>query len=469
MDHIQMVDYVRQQLLELTEQTEQAIVSTDFILYRVDWLLERIGQVSALTNSAFPQEFVSALESVRQAIQLEMSTAAEGGTAYRSQTRDVHTGPGRPAIPISINVICKYLELRIPVTKIALALRVSEKTIWRRMRDHDIRISDFYVDMTDAELDKIICDIQHMFPNCGYKMVKGHLNGLGLRIQTLRVQRSMRRNDPQGVMERSLSLHTVRRRCYSVPAPNSLWHIDGNHKLIRWRIVIHGGIDGFSRLVVYLGASTNNRAETVLNLFKHAVRNYGIPSRVRSDKGVENRDVATFMVHHRGTDRNSHIAGRSVHNQRIERLWRDVYICVLDVFHSIFSCLENMGLLHPDNELHLYALHWVFIPVIQSHLDFFVQGWNNHSIRTARNMSPLQMWHVFRNSEDLMQVSEEYGTDWSGPSAAGVDTHLDIPEIELPRQLTEADFALLPQPSTEQRDYGVQLYCETVEVLSRLL
>lgn len=86
--------------------------------------------------------------------------------------------------------------------------------------------------------------------------------------------------------------------------------------LCRWRIVIHGGIDGFSRLVVFLGASTNNRAETVLNLLKHAVRNYGIPSRVRSDKGGENRDVATFMVHHRGTNRNSHIAGRSVHNQR---------------------------------------------------------------------------------------------------------------------------------------------------------
>ena len=27
--------------------------------------------------------------------------------------------------------------------------------------------------------------------------------------------------------------------------PNSLWHIDGYHKLIRWRIVIHGVIDGY--------------------------------------------------------------------------------------------------------------------------------------------------------------------------------------------------------------------------------
>ena len=29
-------------------------------------------------------------------------------------------------------------------------------------------------------------------------------------------------------------------------------HIDGNHKLIRWGFVIHGGIDGFSRKIMYL-------------------------------------------------------------------------------------------------------------------------------------------------------------------------------------------------------------------------
>ena len=28
----------------------------------------------------------------------------------------------------------------------------------------------------------------------------------------------------------------------------SLWHIDGYHKLIRCKIVIHGGIDGYSRM-----------------------------------------------------------------------------------------------------------------------------------------------------------------------------------------------------------------------------
>ena len=49
---------------------------------------------------------------------------------------------------------------------------------------------------------------------------------------------------------------TSRRRVYSVEGPNSLWHIDGNHKLIRWKVVIHGGIDGHSRTIVFLKCAT---------------------------------------------------------------------------------------------------------------------------------------------------------------------------------------------------------------------
>ena len=81
-----------------------------------------------------------------------------------------------------------------------------------------------------------------------------------------------------------------------MPAPNSLWHIDGLHCLIRWRFVIHGGIDGFLRRIVYLKASSNNRSETVLQLFFKAVNECGWPSGVCSDQGGKNVGVAAAMV-----------------------------------------------------------------------------------------------------------------------------------------------------------------------------
>ena len=72
------------------------------------------------------------------------------------------------------------------------------------------------------------------------------------------------------------------------------------------------GIDSFSRLIVYL-SSTNNLAATVHALFVAAIERNGWPSRVRSHKGGENVDVAASMLRHRGVNRESIIAGLSVH------------------------------------------------------------------------------------------------------------------------------------------------------------
>ena len=96
--------------------------------------------------------------------------------------------------------------------------------------------------------------------------------------------------------------------------------IDENHKLVRWRMVVHCGIDGFSRMIVYLNCLANNKATTVLQLFDSAVKKYGLLSRVRSDSGTENYEIGRYMLERRGLDRGSMLVGSSVHNQRIERL-----------------------------------------------------------------------------------------------------------------------------------------------------
>ena len=81
-------------------------------------------------------------------------------------------------------------------------------------------------------------------------------------------------------------------------------------------MVVHG-VDGYSRMIVYLQCSNNNRAETVVQLFTEAVSAYALPSRVRENRGGENVQVADFVIAQRGMNRGSFICGRSVHNQRI--------------------------------------------------------------------------------------------------------------------------------------------------------
>ena len=97
--------------------------------------------------------------------------------------------------------------------------------------------------------------------------------------------------------------------------------------LFRWRIVIHGGIDGFSRIPVYVLASNNNKAETVATAFTNAVETYGLPSRVRSDKGGDNVQVAWFMLNHpqRGPGRGSMITGLWQGNARIYTVLTQTY------------------------------------------------------------------------------------------------------------------------------------------------
>ena len=155
----------------------------------------------------------------------------------------------------------------------------------------------------------------------------GHFRCCGIWIQKERIRLSLARVDRLGQVLRNHN--AIDRRVYKVPRPNALWHLDGHHKLIRWGIVIHGIVDGYSRAVsplniitiptnfifgkvVGLRAHTNNLGSTVENLFLESVNQYGAPSRVCGDRGAENLEVSTWMVMHRGPSRGSFLWGTYV-------------------------------------------------------------------------------------------------------------------------------------------------------------
>ena len=151
---------------------------------------------------------------------------------------------GRPTYAINEDDIQKFLDMEFTVQAIANMLGVSKKTIDRRIRDFNIRAKiPLYTDLSSDRLDNEVVRILKEFPNSGIRNVKGHLRGIGIKVGWEDVRCSLWRVDPQGILNRSIQQSVIKRRVYFVAGPLALLHIDGNHKLIRWKLVVHGGIE----------------------------------------------------------------------------------------------------------------------------------------------------------------------------------------------------------------------------------
>lgn len=408
------------------------------------------------------------------------TSTARGASHYNDQRARGQLG--RPAFHVPRDQMEYLLSFQFQVPDIARLFGISHRTARRRLAEYGLSSRRAYSEMTDDQLIDMVREVKCLYSTCGERMLDGHLRSRGKNIQRHRLRAALQEVDSEGVALRFRL--PVRRRSYSVRSPNSLWHIDGNHKLIRWRLVIHGGVDGFTRIPVYMGCSNNNRAETVFGLFLKAVDEYGLPSRVRSDRGGENIAVKRYMEEHpqRGEARGSMLMGRSVHNQRIERFWRDLFAGCTCLFYNLFYYLENANLLDPCNASDIFCLHYVFLPRINQQISSFVEGWNRHRIRTAGNRTPLQLWvqgmlqrrftgdRVIRELyEEAEENLENFGIDWNGPVSYDDDDfdRVCVPHEECP--LLEEEYEELKtaiNPLADSCCYGTDLYLQTVEFVA---
>lgn len=256
-------------------------------------------------------------------------------------------------------------------------------------------------------------------------------------------------------------------------------------------MVTHGGIDGFSRLVVFLKCSDNNLAETVLCLFMEAIEMFSLPSRVRGDKGSENVKVARYMEQTRRLNRGSFIAGRSIQNYRIERLWRDVFYSVIQTFHSLFNYLESINELDIENHIDMLCLHYVFIPRINVALTEFKNAYNNHGMRTEHHWSPYKMWIngmmnrnqqnlvgncVFELNDDIpLSDLETYGIDPQEAPDHESDEELhnqetfQMPVLPTPLELIFEMLTLSINPLELSENFGIDLFRAAKQNVNSLL
>ena len=207
-------------------------VQLEFVLRELI-ALELLGDWELMTH----QE--AAVNFVREALAIVESLLERDERRYqnRYQTSIVHDGgPGRPRFDIPRTQLAWLLEKRFTVPQIADILGVSVRTVRRRMSVYDLSVRELYSQLTDQQLDEIVMEVQNQFPTCGNRQMQGHLLARGLRVQQHRIRESQRRIDPCGSIMRRL--RAINRRQYRVNGPGALWHIDGNHKLIRYCVIL---------------------------------------------------------------------------------------------------------------------------------------------------------------------------------------------------------------------------------------
>lgn len=243
----------------------------------------------------------------------------------------------------------------------ARMLGMSRHTLYRLLQEYDIS-PNIFTDLTESQLDDLLKSIKVEHPNTGEVMLQGHLLQMGIKVPRAMLRAAIHRIDhDKTVLRRST---TIQRRVYTSPHPNAVWHVDGSHKMIRWRLVVHGGVDGFSRCVVYLKCANNNSASIAMDAFSEGLVSYGTPTKVRSDHGGENISIWKHMLSVYNNDPTCVVTGKSTHNERIERMWRDVTRCVSSSFIDTFNTLETEKLLDPLNEVDIFCLHYIFLPRI---------------------------------------------------------------------------------------------------------
>ena len=144
-------------------------------------------------------------------------------TGYQVQVVHVQGRRGRPTFGIASTQLEYLHSLGFTWTEMATLLGVSRMTLYRRHREFGM-LTDSARSVSDQELTEHLQQLRINSPYIGESMILGQLRALNIQDSRERVRHIIRRIDPLNTALR-WGGNLSSRRPYSVPGPNSLWHI----------------------------------------------------------------------------------------------------------------------------------------------------------------------------------------------------------------------------------------------------
>ena len=252
--------------------------------------------------------------------------------------------------------------------------------------------------------------------SCGGNRTVWHTLQLeGLQVSRNIVASLLKELDPEGAEFRKA--RRLKRRQYSNPGPNYTWHIDGYDKAKPWGFSIHGGIDGFSRKLIWLQVSRSNKSpDSIARMYlSGVVKVGGCPVELVTDLGTENAIVAAIQSYFRDSP-DAHRYVPSPRNRRIESWWSILSKTRFIWWRNFFTDLEFQRILDLSDELSKECLWYIFSGLIQRELDDVVEHWNTHRIRKSRHNC------VAGRPDSIFYIPENYG---------GIETKLAVENREI--------------------------------------
>lgn len=154
-------------------------------------------------------------------------------------------------------------------------------------------------------------------------------------------------------------------------------------------------------------------------------------------------------------------------------VWRSIVITLrFLLFHGRSKPYDIL------NPVHIYALHYVYLPKINEKLNIWQEAWSRHKLRTVKT-SPLCLWTA-GNINNLITFQLD------DPANYGVDSTVDDNEIESnheradlnPRPFFSSDIIPVSERCQEQlilhcpsdwtsSNYGIDIYCTALDIIMR--